>query len=328
MKSLKINPVRETDKEAMSAVYTAKLMQLIRDNKKVTDIEADLARSLIGGAAMETLSAQYPDQYIDCGIQEAHMMSFAAGLSIMGYIPFIHSFASFASRRIADQAFISGCYADANVRIIGTDPGVLAQYNGGTHMPFEDISIYRAYPGMVILDPSDRVMLSYLMDRVTERKGMYYIRLNRKNTMRFYEENTAFEIGKAMEVREGGDVTIIASGALMLEEAIGAAQILEQEGIGARILDMFCVKPLDEEAVVRAAKETGAVVTAENHSIHNGLGSAVADVLATRCYAPLEKVGIADRFGEVGDLKYLTETFGLCKENIAEAARRAVARKQ
>ena len=255
------------------------------------------------------------------------MMGVAAGLSILGRIPFIHTFAAFASRRMADQAFISGCYARANVRIIGSDPGIAAQFNGGTHMPFEDISIYRAYPEMTVMDLADSTQMRSVIPQTASKNGMYYIRLFRKNAAKIYEQGSQFEIGKAVQLRDGNDVTIVASGAVMVPEALRAADMLDSEGIQARVLDCFTIKPLDEEAVVRAAYETGALVTAENHNIINGLGSAVADILSTRHPAPIEKIGIHDCFGEVGSLTYLKETFGLTAEHIAKAAKKAISRK-
>ena len=318
---------RNTESRTMAAAYTASVLALMEKDPNVMELEADLAFSLLGAANVKLMQEKFPKQYVDCGIQEANMMSVAAGLSVLGRVPFIHTFAAFASRRIADQAFISGCYANANVRIVASDPGVAAQFNGGTHMPFEDISIYRAYPGMTILEPSDSVMLQDLVKKSAEKAGMYYIRLFRKNAVQIYEEGSCFEIGKANLLRDGRDVTLIASGTVMLPQALKAAELLAEEGIEARVLDMFTIKPLDEQAVIDAAAQTGAIVTCENHNVFNGLGSAVADVLATRRYAPLEKIGVQDRFGEVGPMDYLLKTFKMTAQDIADAAKRAIARK-
>lgn len=318
---------RTPEAKTMAAAYTGAILKEMARSSSVMELEADLARSLLGADAIAEMQAHFPKQYLDCGIQEANMMSVAAGLSVMGRIPYIHTFAAFASRRIADQAFISGCYAKANVRIVASDPGIASQFNGGTHMPFEDISIYRAFPGMTILEPTDSVMLENLIPQITDTYGMYYIRLFRKNAVQIYENGSSFEIGKANLLREGKDVTLISAGAIMVSETLAAAELLAEEGIEARVLDMFTIKPLDEQAVIDAALQTGAIVTAENHNVLNGLGSAVADVLATRQYAPLEKIGINDRFGEVGPMSYLKEVFGLTAADIAAAAKRAIARK-
>lgn len=323
-----LSKINNTEEKTMASAYASKMLELMEQNPMVMDLEADLGRSLLGGDTIAKMQEKYPNQYVDCGIQEANMMSAAAGLSAMKRIPYIHTFAAFASRRMADQAFISGCYTKANVRIVGSDPGIASQYNGGTHMPFEDISIYRAYPGMTILDPADSTMLEDLIAQLAGTCGMYYIRLFRKNAVKIYEQGSSFEIGKAVLLRQGTDVTIFASGAVMIPEALRAAQLLEEKQIEARVMDMFTVKPVDREAIIQAAKETGAIVTAENHNILNGLGSAVADILATEQYAPLEKIGIQDHFGEVGPMSYLKQKFHLTAEDIADAAVRAVGRKK
>lgn len=316
-----------SEEKTMASVYASKMLELMEQNPMVMDLEADLGRSLLGGETISEMLQKYPNQYIDCGIQEANMMSVAAGLSAMKRVPYIHTFAAFASRRMADQVFISGCYTKANVRIIGSDPGITSQYNGGTHMPFEDISIYRAYPGMTILEPTDSTMLKDLISQLADANGMYYIRLFRKNADKIYNEGSSFEIGKAVLLRPGTDVTIFASGAVMVSEALRAAQLLQEKHIQARVMDMFTIKPIDRDAIIKAAKETGAIVTAENHNILNGLGSAVADILSTEQYAPLEKIGIQDHFGEVGPMSYLKEKFKMTAKDIADAAIKAISRK-
>ena len=310
----------------MSATYANTLLELIKEYPKVIELEADLGRSLLGADNLQKLRTEYAKQFVDCGIQEANMVGVAAGMSIAGWIPYIHSFAAFASRRVIDQVFLSGCYAKANVRVIGSDPGITSAFNGGTHMPFEDIAAYRAFPEMTILEPSDSVMLASLLRSLADVYGMYYLRLFRKTAVKIYDETSTFNIGEAIKVREGTDITIIAAG-IEVAEALSAAELLKKEGIQARVLDMFTIKPLDEAAVLAAARETGAIVTAENHNVINGLGSAVADVLAAYCPTPLEKVGIHDSFGEVGPMDYLKKRFGLTAEDIAAAAKRAVCRK-
>lgn len=310
----------------MSSTYANTILALMEAHPKIIEVEADLGRSLLGADVLQKMRTEHPKQFIDCGIQEGNMVGVAAGMSLAGWIPYIHSFAAFASRRVIDQVFISGCYAKANVRIIGSDPGVTAAFNGGTHMPFEDIAAYRAFPEMTILEPTDSVMLASLLRSLSDVYGMYYLRLFRKNAVKIYEEGTIFNIGKAKQLREGSDVTIIAEG-IEVAEALSAAEMLEKEGIKARILDMFTIKPLDEDAVLSAARETGAIVTAENHNVINGLGSAVADTLALHCPVPLEKVGVQDQFGEVGPIDYLKKRYGLTAEDIVTAAKRAIYRK-
>ncbi len=327
--SYKVLENKTTADVTMTSVYVDHIKALMAKDPAVMELESDLGGSLLGAPAMKEIYEKYPKQLINCGIQEANMISVAAGLSLMGRKPFAHSFAAFVSRRATDQAFISGAYAGSNVRIVGTDPGVSAQLNGGTHMPFEDVAIFRAFPNMTVIEPTDPVMLGNIIDQVADRYGMFYIRLFRKNALRVYEEGSTFEIGKANLLREGGDLTIITAGAVMMPEVLKAADVLSAEGIEARILDMFTIKPIDADAILAAASETGAIVTAENHNIINGLGSAVAEVITTRgtCFTPIEMVGVQDRFGQVGPLAYLKEAYHLTAEDIAAAAMRAVGRK-
>ena len=221
---------------------------------------------------------------------------------------------------------MSGAYNKANVKVVGSDPGITAAYNGGTHMPFEDMGIMRGIPTMTVVEPTDIVMLKNLMPQIADTYGMFYMRLVRKGVRKVYEPGSTFTIGKAVHLREGKDVTIIASG-YCVAEAISAAKILQEQGISARVLNMFTWKPLDEQAVIEAAAETGAIVTAENHNVINGLGSAVSEVLAKHNPAPVEMVGVQDEFGEVGPVDYLRERFGLTDENIAAAVHRVLQRK-
>jgi transketolase len=237
----------------------------------------------------------------------------------VGKIPYAHTFGPFATRRSCDQIFMSGAYARANVRIIGSDPGVTAAYNGGTHMPFEDLGIMRLIPEMTIIEPTDAVMLKDVIRQTEKLHGMFYIRLIRKAATQIYEEGSSFEIGKAVTVREGSDLTIMANGIMVLE-AVKAHDILKAQGISARVVNPFTLKPLDEEAVIKAARETGAIVTAENHNYLNGLGSAVAEVVAENCPVPVGRIGVRDLFGQVGSEDYLQKFYGLMAENIVEKA--------
>ncbi|MHC4199567.1 MAG: transketolase family protein, partial [Planctomycetota bacterium] len=204
---------------------------------------------------------------------------------------------------------------------------VTAAYNGGTHMPFEDLGIMRNVPGMTVIEPTDNAMLEDIIRQLSRAHGMYYVRLLRRFAMKIYEPGTAFTIGKAVTLREGADVTIIASG-IMVAVALQATAQLEQQDVSARVLNMFTVKPIDREAIVQAATETGAIVTAENHNIINGLGSAVAEVLGETLPVPLERVGVQDQFGEVGPEDYLRKRFGLTPEDIVGKVNRAIERKR
>ena len=254
------------------------------------------------------------------------MIGLAAGLSASGLKPLVHSFGSFASRRCFDQAFLSVGYAKNNVLIIGSDAGVTAAYNGGTHMPFEDVALYRTVSGATVIDITDSVMLDNLLPKLLDLSGLKYVRFGRKEAIGVYAENSEFDVGKSALVREGGDVTLFASG-IMVSEALKAAEVLQTQGISATILDMYSIKPLDEKAVITYAKKTGAAITAENHNIIGGLGSAVADVLIKNYPVPLEMVGVQDEFGEVGPQDYLQIRFGLTAENIVKKVERVLSRR-
>ncbi len=310
------------DAREVRAGFADTMMELAEKNHKIVYLAADL----MGTLGMATFEKTYPERCINTGIAEANMVGMACGMSVAGMVPFVHSFGPFATRRCFDQIYMSGAYAKANVKIIGSDPGVCAAFNGGTHMPFEDAALMTSIPEMTVVEPCDRVQLQNLLPQIADTYGMFYIRLVRKKNPLIYAEDAQFEIGKAARVREGSDVTIIASG-IMVEQAILAADALAAEGISARVLDMFTWKPLDEQAILEAAQETGCIVTAENHNILNGLGSAVAGYLARRRPTPVEMVGVNDEFGEVGPESYLRERFDLTADHIIRAAKAAIARK-
>lgn len=305
----------ETD---MRTALADVLIELEQSNDKILWLDADLLAS----SGMNRFKEIYPDKAINCGIQEANMFGVAAGLSEEGFIPFIHSFGAFASRRIADQIFVSGIYAQKNVRIVGSDPGISAGPNGGTHISLEDIGILRTLPGTVILEPCDPIQLKFVIAQTAALKGIFYIRLMRKTKDRFYEKDSAFEIGKACVLREGDGLSIITCGTICIKEALKAAQILEAEGIQVRIIDMFTIKPLDRDTVLKAAAETKAILTLENHNICNGLGSAVAEVIAEEgIQIPFKRLGAPDTVGEVGTIDYLLHKFGMDAAAIVTAAK-------
>ncbi len=296
---------------------------LAEQDDKLVYLDADLANCIGLGKFIKA----HPDRGFDCGIAEANMIGIAAGLSSAGFKPIVHSFGPFASRRCFDQVFLSVGYAKNSVTILGTDAGVCATMNGGTHMPFEDAALYRTIPGAYVFDMTDTVLLREVLRQCVDLPGVKYIRLGRKQNFKMYAEGSAFEIGKGIVTKElGRDVAIFATG-IMVAKAMDAADILVGEGIRATVVDMFTLKPLDEKLVLHLAKETGAVVTAENHNKIGGLYSAVADVLCAKCPVPAEYVAVEDSFGEVGPQDYLEERFGLTTEKIVEKARAAVARK-
>jgi transketolase len=312
----------EKETAMMRDTYVRTITDLAQKDPRIVVLDADLMNAM----AMVPFSKAFPQRTFNCGIQEANMIGLAAGMSATGKIPFAHSFGPFATRRCYDQIFISGAYARLNVRIIGSDPGITAAYNGGTHMPFEDMGILRTIPTVTLLEPVDSVMLESLMRQSIGMHGIVYFRLNRKIATAIYQAGAQFTIGKAVKLTTGPDATIIASG-IMVAEALQAAASLATEGISVTVLNVFTWKPIDVQAIVEAARATGAVVTAENHNIINGLGSAVAEVLAEHCPVPMERVGVGDRFGEVGPEADLRIRFGLTSERIVEKVRAAMARK-
>lgn len=312
----------ETEAVEMRSVFAQVMEEMSSKDNRVIYLDADLMNSI----GMANYWKEHPDKAINCGIQEANMIGVAAGMSATGLIPFVHTFGTFASRRVMDQVFVSAAYAKLNVRIIGSDPGITASLNGGTHMPFEDMGMMRCIPEVTIIEPTDSIMLADMVRQTKEKYGVFYIRLSRKKCEKIYEDGSTFEIGKAAKIRDGKDVTIFATG-ICVAEAVKAAELLEKEGISAAVSNMFTIKPIDKDAVIEAAKTTGAIVTAENHNIINGLGSAVAEVLAENASAPLERIGAKDCFGEVGPVDYLKERFQMTAADIAEAAKKAIAKK-
>ena len=315
--------IGKQEEKAMRDVFYTTMTELAEKDERIVYMDADLMNSV----GMRPFSQQFPERTINCGIQEANMIGVAAGLSVAGKVPFVHTFGVFASRRVADQVFISAAFAKANIRIIGSDPGVTASYNGGTHMPFEDLGIMRGIPGVTVIEPTDSVMLADILRQLKDLYGVYYIRLSRKNAEKVFEDGCKFEIGKATLVREGTDVSIIASG-ICVADARKAAHMLAAEGISAQVINMYTIKPVDKDMVIRAAQGTGCIVTAENHNVINGLGSAVAEVLAENYPVPMERVGVMDEFGEVGSVDYLKQRFSITAEEIVRKAKLAVGRRK
>ena len=311
------------DPRLCKAVLGETIPAMAAEDPDLIYLDADLM-NCIGTAKW---AAANPDRAVNCGIAEANMIGVAAGLASAGFKPIVHTFGPFASRRCYDQLFLSAGYAKNDITVIGTDPGVTATLNGGTHMPFEDVALYRALPGSTIIDVTDPAMLISVLHQCKDRPGVKYIRVGRKSYARVYEDGSELPIGKAVTLREGTDLVIFACG-IMVHEALQAAAALEKEGISAAVLDMFTITPLDAEAVVAWAEKTGAVVVAENHNRFGGLCSAVSEVLAERCPTPAAFVAVEDQFGEVGPQAYLQERFGLTAAHIEEAARSVLKRKE
>ena len=313
------------EKEAveMRAALCETLMQLAETREDIVYLDADL----FGSSGMKKFAKAYPDRAFDVGIAEANMIGAAAGMSATGKTPFVHSFGPFATRRCFDQLFLSVAYGRNTVNVIGSDPGVCAAFNGATHMPFEDCALYMNIPNAVVIDSCDFAQTKALTRKLAACGSPSYMRLIRKGFTTVYADGSDFEIGKGVTLRDGKDVTIIASG-ILVDEALKAEEMLAAKGISARVIDMHTWKPLDEELVLRAAAETGCIVTAENHQVGTGLGSAITNLTSAKNPVPVERIGIQNRFGQVGPQDFLMQQYNLTAEDIVAAALRAIARRQ
>ena len=305
----------ELEKIEMRQMYANTLLELAKANPHVVALEADLMSAI----STNKIIKEIPNQIINCGIMEANMIGMAAGLSLTGKIPFVHTFGQFATRRAFDQLFISGAYAKTNIKILGSDSGVSAEHNGGTHMAFEDLGLVRLIPNAHVYEASDSTMLGYLLRKIEKEYGIHYIRTIRKNSVKIYKEGESFETGKGKVLREGDNVTIIASG-IMVAESLKAADQLKEQGVEATVIDMFSIKPIDKELIIKYAKKTKAIVTAENHNIIGGLGSAVAEVLCEHCPTKMRRIGVKEQFGQVGRMEYLMEFYQLTARDIVKKA--------
>lgn len=309
----------------LTRAYNQQLVALAKADPRIVDVEADVGNCIFG----PDFQKEFPARYINLGICEQSLSSISAGLSAVGLIPFCHTFAVFASRRMCDQNYISCAYAKNNVKIVASAPGISSGENGGTHHANEDIALMRPITDIVIIEPADSVAMRWAVKNAAENFGVYYIRAERLKGVRLYEEDSAFALGKANILRDGDDVTLIAAGSLMVGTCLKAASLLAEKGISARVVDVFTIKPIDVQTIVRCARETGAIVTAENHSITGGLGSAVAEVLCEAfCAVPMRRVGIPNRFGEVGQPDELQALMHMREQDIAQAAEEVIAGKK
>ena len=307
----------------MREVFASELDRIMEKDERIVLIDADLSKS--HGTLF--LREKYPERAFDVGVAEQNMASVAAGLSSYGFIPFIASFCPFATRRICDQIAISIAYARQNVKIVGSDPGIAAELNGGTHMSMEDIGVIRSIPTMVIVEPADAVQLKKSIPKIIEHNGPVYLRLFRKERPTIYSDDYEFDLFKADIINEGTDVTIAASG-IMVSEAIKAEEILRKKGISAEIINVHTIKPIDRDTILKSVAKTGCIVTAENHNIIGGLRSAIAEVICENYPVPLRSVGVEDEFGEVGKFDELKERYGLTVENIVAKAQEAIKAKK
>ena len=306
----------------MRKVYGDTMIKLAEKNDKIVVIDCDLSLSM----GTKEFYSVYPERAFNVGIQEANACCVAAGLSTLGYVPFVHTLAVFATRRICDQIFLSCSYAGRNVKIIGGDSGICATMNGGTHMAFEDIGVLRSIPDITIVEPTDNAMMAKLLPIIAGTYGVFYVRYPRRMTVPVYDDNEDFTIGKAKLLKDGSDITIIASG-LTVSESINAAKMLEADGISARVVDMFTIKPIDREIIIQSALKTGAILTVENHNVIGGLGSAVSEVLSENCPTLLKRMGVNEEFGEVGTQDYLADRYKLTAKYIYEESKNLLKKK-
>ena len=309
--------------KATREAYGEALKEIGGKNEQIVVLDADLSKS----TKTNVFAKAYPQRFFNVGIAEQNLVGTAAGLAASGKIPFVSTFAMFAAGRAFEQIRNSVCYPKLNVKVAATHAGLTVGEDGASHQAIEDVSLMRSLPNMTVLVPADEEETRQAIAWAAEYQGPVYIRLGRMSVDNVSPEGYVFAPAKAAILTEGNDVTLIANG-VMVTAALEAAKTLAAEGIQARVINMASVKPLDAAAVVSAAKETGAIVTCEEHSIIGGLGSAVAEVLAEQAPAPMERVGVKDTFGESGKPKELLAKYGLTADDVAAAARRVVARKK
>lgn len=313
----------EIKKVATRAAFGNALVELGAKRDDFVVLDADLAAATQTGMFKKA----FPDRFYDCGIAEADMMGIAAGIAATGKKVVCSSFAMFAAGRAFEQVRNSIGYPHLNVIIGATHAGISVGEDGATHQCCEDIALMRTIPGMTIINPADETEAKKAVEAAFELDGPVYMRFGRLAVPVIFDDDYKFEVGKSVELREGNDVTVIATG-LMVSEALEAYELLKKDGINARIIDMHTIKPLDNEAVIRAAKETGAIVTAEEHSVIGGIGGAVSELLCEEYPVPVVKLGVYDTFGHSGPAPKLLDEFGLRAVNIAEKAKKAVAMKK
>ena len=322
--NIKLIAKHEKDARASRDAIVTTLEELMDADPSVCYVDCDL----MGCLNTKGLWKKHPDRAIQAGIAEANAAGVCAGLAATGKNVFFHSFGTFSSRRCYDQIYMSAAYAGLTVHVLGSDAGVTAAFNGGTHMPLEDAGMYLSIPQTTVIDACDYDQLYSVMHSLAHTPGVSYTRFVRKDVIQVYAPGSQFEIGKGVVLHESGEdaCAVICSG-IMVDEALKAYESLQAQGITIRVIDMFTWKPLDEALVRKAAAETGCVVTAENHNVTCGLGAAVASCLAKDHPVPQEFVGVQDRFGQVGPQSFLMDEYGLRAADIEAAVKRAIARK-
>ena len=302
-------------KVEMRKIFCDTLIDLAKADERICIVNSD-SRQISGTRDFEQA---YPDRAFNVGIAEANMVGVAAGLAVSGKRPFVHAFGPFMTRRVLDQLTISLAYSKLNAVLVGLSPGIVAEINGGTHQSYDDIAAVRGIANTTIVEPFDGMQLRQMIPALLDLDGPVYLRYDRAVAPCFYGDDYRYQLGRADILLKGSDVTLISSG-IMLTQCLEAAQILKENGIEARVLNMHTIKPIDQEAIIQAARETRGIITVENHNIIGGLGSAVAEVLAENYPAPLRRIGIRDRFGEVGNRAYLRQCLGIDTGDIVKAA--------
>jgi len=317
MKQFNIENIKDT-----RSGFGAGLHQLGKSDEKVVALCADLTGSL----KMDAFAKDFPERFFQCGVAEANMIGMAAGLTIGGYIPFTGTFANFSTGRVYDQIRQSIAYSGKNVKICASHAGITLGEDGATHQILEDIGLMKMLPGMVVINPCDYNQTHAATIAIAKHNGPVYLRFGRPPVPNFTPQNQVFEIGKALMLNEGTDVSIFATGHLVWK-AIEAGYMLAEKGIQAEIINIHTIKPLDAQAILNSAKKTRCVVTAEEHQMNGGLGDSIAQLLATNYPLPIEMVAVNDSFGESGTPDELMKKYGLKKENIVDAALKVIARK-
>ena len=303
--------------------YGKALKELGASRDDILVLDADLAKA----TKTITFKKEFPEKFIDCGIAEGNMMGIAAGLATSGYTVFASSFAMFAAGRAFEQVRNSIAYPKLNVKIGATHAGISVGEDGASHQCCEDIALMRSIPGMVIINPADDIEAIQAVHAAADFDGPVYMRFGRLAVPRVNADDYKFEIGKGVELKDGKDVTIVATG-LLVAPALEAAEMLKADGIDARVINIHTIKPIDKEILVKAAKETGAIVTAEEHNVIGGLGGAVCEALSEEYPVPVVRLGVEDTFGKSGPALELLKIYGLDAEHIAEKAKKAVSLKK
>lgn len=304
---------------AIREAYGRALIELGREKPEVIVLEADVGNS----TKSVMFGREFPQKYFNIGIAEANMCGIAAGIALTGKIPFVNTFAAFLTTRALDPVTSLIAYPNLNVKLAGAYAGFSDSYDGATHNSVSDIAVTRSIPNMSVVCVSDAVQTTKATKAIAKIEGPVYLRLSRAVVPDVFDESYEFKFGKGIVLREGEDLTLVATG-YMLQKSLQAAEQLEKQGISARVVNIHTIKPIDEQLLVESAEKTGLIITVEEHSVIGGLGAAVAEVLSEKCPTKLVRIGVEDRFGESGDYESLLEKYGLCSKNIAAKAKKAL----